>query len=89
MFEDSLVESGGRLAARHPWTTLVSFLMQSMILTVLVLLSLIYTETLPNQRWIYVLEAPPPPPTAPAPPHTVVTSVSRAVCNARHAHGSS
>lgn len=78
MFEDSLVESSGRLAARRPWTTLVSFLMQSMILSALLLLSLIYTETLPKQRWLYVLEAPPPPPTAPAPPHVTVTSVSRA-----------
>jgi protein TonB len=78
MFEDSLVESSGRLAARHPWTTFVSFLMQSTILMALLLASLIYTETLPNQRWMYVLEAPPPPPTAPAPPHTVVASVSRA-----------
>ena len=78
MFEDSLIESGGRLAARHPWTTLASFLMQSTILTALVLLSLVYTETLPSQRWMYVLEAPPPPPIAPALPHTVVTSVSRA-----------
>ena len=29
MFEDSLIESSGRLAARHPWTTAVSFAAQS------------------------------------------------------------
>ncbi len=59
MFEDSLIESSGRLAARHPWTTAVSFACQSIALSFLLLLSLLYTETLPTQRWINVLQAPP------------------------------
>lgn len=64
MFEDSLVESSGRLTARHPWTTAISFLCQSIVVSALLLLSLLYTETLPTQHWIKVLQAPPPPPAA-------------------------
>ena len=67
MFEDSLVESSGKLAARHPFATVVSFAGQIIVLSALLLLSLLYTETLPTQRWINVLQAPPPPPSAPAP----------------------
>jgi periplasmic protein TonB len=65
MFEDSLVESSGRLAVRHPWATAASFAGQSVVLGSLLLLSLIYTESLPTQRWINILQAPPPPPSAP------------------------
>ncbi len=64
MFEDSLVESSGRLTPRHPWTTVVSFAVQTAICGSLLLLSLVYTETLPTQRWINLLQAPLPPPAA-------------------------
>ncbi|MGA2370407.1 MAG: energy transducer TonB [Candidatus Korobacteraceae bacterium] len=68
MFEDSLVESGRRLAGRNPWTTVISFGAQSLLGGVLVLLSLVYTEALPSQKLTSMLEAPAPPPaTAPAP----------------------
>lgn len=78
MFEDSLVESSGRLAVRHPWPTAASFAAQGVIIGSLLLLSLIYTESLPTQRWINILQAPPPPPSAPAPAQQhVVTSASR------------
>ena len=65
MFEDSLVESSGRLAVRHPWATAASFAAQSVVLGSLLLLSLVYTESLPTQRWINILQAPPPAPSAP------------------------
>lgn len=74
MFEDSLVESSGRLAARHPWATAASFAAQSIALGSLLLLSLIYTESLPTHRWIYVPQ--PPPPAAAASQH-VVTSAAK------------
>ena len=76
MFEDSLVESSGRLASRHPWTTAVSFICQSIAITALLLLSLLYTESLPTQRWINVLQAPLPPPAA-APVHTATANSAR------------
>ncbi|MGD0930776.1 MAG: energy transducer TonB [Candidatus Korobacteraceae bacterium] len=72
MFEDSLLASGGRLAGRTPWTTAVSFAVQTLLGGFLVLLSLIYTETLPSQKVLSVLEAPPPP-AAPA-QRTIVRS---------------
>jgi len=67
MFEDSLVESGGKLAHRSPWTTAVSFAAQILLCGILVVISLIYTEALPSQKLLSVLEAPPPPHAAPAP----------------------
>jgi hypothetical protein len=48
MFEDSLVESSGRLAQRNPWTAALSFTVQVLLAGVLVLLPLIYTDALPN-----------------------------------------
>lgn len=75
MFEDSLVESGGRLARRNPWTTAFSFALQIFAGGMLVLMSLIYTEALPSQKLLSVLEAPTPPPAA-APMQQAVTRLS-------------
>jgi len=71
MFEDSLLESGGRLARRPPWTTTISFAGQAALLACLLLLSLFYTDALPMRTLVSSLEAPPPPPIAPAPVQTV------------------
>jgi protein TonB len=71
MFEDSLLESGGRnskLHRRGPWATLFSFLLQIALIGVLVLIPLIYTEALPKQQLMGYLVAPPPPPPPPPPP---------------------
>jgi protein TonB len=76
MFEDSLVESGGRLARRNPWTTAFSFALQIFAGGILVLMSMIYTEALPSQKLLSVLEAPAPPPPA-APVQPAVTRWSR------------
>ena len=51
MFEDSLLESGGRdskLHRRGPWATVISFLIQAAMIGVLVLIPLLYTQTLPK-----------------------------------------
>ncbi len=48
MFEDSLVESGGRLKTRRGATTALSFMLEILLLGVLVLLPLIFTEALPD-----------------------------------------
>ncbi len=51
MFEDSLLESGGknsRLKRRSPAATIVSFLLPILLVGVLVLIPLIYTEALPK-----------------------------------------
>lgn len=68
MFEDSLLESGGRLKTKSKYTTVVSFILQILFISVLVLIPLIYTEALPKQQLMTFLVAPPPPPPPPPPP---------------------
>jgi len=68
MFEDSLVESGGKLRTRRAMTTTISFILEVLFLGVLVLLPLIFTEALPTKQLMTMLTAPPPPPPPPPPP---------------------
>jgi periplasmic protein TonB len=68
MFEDSLMESGGKLKSKRGATTVISFVLQICLIGVLVLLPLIFTEALPRQQLMTFLVAPPPPPPPPPPP---------------------
>jgi protein TonB len=68
MFEDSLIESGGRRGGKRGATTLLSFVLQAILLGILILIPLIYTEALPKQQLMTFLVAPPPPPPPPPPP---------------------
>jgi len=68
MFEDSLVESGGKLKSKQGATTALSFFLQILLIGVLVLLPLVFTEALPKQQLMTFLVAPPPPPPPPPPP---------------------
>src|ERR1700730_6520492 len=72
MFEDSLIESGGRLKTKRGWTSIVSFAIQIMIIGVMVLIPLIFTEALPKGQMMFLLLAPPPPPPPPPPAAAVV-----------------
>lgn len=67
MFEDSLIESGGKLKTKRGWTSLISFALQVMIVGVMVLIPLIFTEALPKTQLMTFLVAPPPPPPPPPP----------------------
>ena len=67
MFEDSLIESGNRLKTKRGWTSILSFLLQFMIIGVMVLIPLIFTEALPKSVQLGFLVAPPPPPPPPPP----------------------
>ena len=49
MFEDSLIESGGKLRTNRGKTTTISFILQVALVGVLVLIPLIFTEALPKQ----------------------------------------
>ena len=77
MFEDSLVESGGRLRTRRGVTTTLSFVLQIIALGIMILIPLIYTEALPKGQLTTFLVAPPPPP--PPPPPAAATPVHRVV----------
>ena len=67
MFEDSLIESGGRLKTKRGRTSVVAFGIEFMIIGVMVLIPLIFTEALPKQQLMTFLVAPPPPPPPPPP----------------------
>ena len=67
MFEDSLIESGGKLKTKRGATTTVSFLVQVGIIGFMVLIPLLFTEALPNMMLSTALVAPPPPPPPPPP----------------------
>ena len=79
MFEDSLIESGGRLKTKRGTTTLISFLFQAVLVGVLVLIPLIFTEALPKTQLMTFLVAPPPPPPPPPPPAAAPVRVVKQV----------
>jgi protein TonB len=79
MFEDSLIESGGRLKTKRGWTTVVSFILQVFLIGVLVLIPLLFTEALPKQQLMTFLVAPPPPPPPPPPPAAAPVKVVKQI----------
>src|ERR1043166_6002053 len=66
MFEDSLIESGGKLKTSRGRTTTFSFILEAIIIGIMVLIPLIFTEALPHAQLMMSLVAPPPPPPPPA-----------------------
>jgi protein TonB len=61
MFEDSLVESTGRIRTRSVRLAVGSFFLQAAILAVLILIPYLYPAALPRQTLTTLLTAPPPP----------------------------
>jgi periplasmic protein TonB len=84
MFEDSLIESGGKLKTKRGFTSAIAFLIEAMILIVLVLIPLVFTEALPRTQLMTFLVAPPPPPPPPPPaaaPVHVVKQIQTDIIN--------
>src|ERR1700739_860201 len=79
MFEDSLLESSGRLHTKRKWTTVLSFVLQCGLIGIMILVPLIYTEALPKQQLMTFLVAPPPPPPPPPPPAAVPVKVVKVI----------
>ena len=77
MFEDSLMESGGRIKTNQKWTGLISTTVQLGLVGFLVLLPLIFTEALPKGQLTTWLVAPPPPPPPPPPAAPKIEHVQR------------
>lgn len=71
---DQLVVSGNMEATHKPWAVTLSALVQILILGVLILIPLIYTEALPKGMLNTFLVAPAPPP-PPPPPQPIVKVV--------------
>ena len=77
MFEDSLIESGGKLKTKRGRTSAIAFVLEAMIVGVMVLIPLIFTEALPKTQLMTFLVAPPPPPPPPPPAAAPVHVVKR------------
>jgi protein TonB len=67
MFEDSLIESGGKLKDKRRMTAAFSFFLEAVVIGVMILIPLLFTEALPNLAASMSLVAPPPPPPPPPP----------------------
>jgi protein TonB len=68
MFEDTLIESQGKIKTRRGWTTLISFALEAIAIGIMVLIPLMFTQALPTEKLVATLVAPPPPPPPPPPP---------------------
>ena len=71
MFEDSLIESGGKLKTKRAQTSFVAFIFEGILIGIMVLIPLLITEALPKSQLMMSLVAPPPPPPPPPPPAVV------------------
>lgn len=84
MFEDSLLESGGRLKTKRGRTTAIAIVLEILAIVVMVLIPLIFTEALPKQQLMTFLVAPPPPPPPPPPaaaPVKIVKQIQTDIVN--------
>jgi protein TonB len=68
MFDELVESSPVKKKTNKPWTILVSTMVQTLLLGVMILIPLIYTEALPKTMLTTFLVAPPPPPPPPPPP---------------------
>jgi len=85
LFEDCLLEASSGQRKRRTWSTFLSLLLQCVLLGILVLIPLWFTDMLPKQQLLTFLEAPPPPPppppAAPAPTAVRVVKVTSDIAN--------
>jgi periplasmic protein TonB len=77
MFDQMVVSSVHGSKTHKPWTVALSMIVQILVVGVLILIPLIYTEALPKAMLSTFLVAPPPPP--PPPPPAPKTEVIRRI----------
>ncbi len=75
MFDDLLESTVVKKKTNKGWSVILSGIAQGLILGVLILIPLIYTEALPKAMLSTLLIAPPPPPPPPPPPQAVKTVI--------------
>jgi protein TonB len=68
MFETCMIESANQYKNHRKMSTVISLCLQFLLLAVMILIPLIYTEALPKALLAATLVAPPPPPPPPPPP---------------------
>src|SRR5580698_6117314 len=77
MFEDSLIESGGRLKTKRGLTSGFAFLLEAALIGVMVLIPLLFTDALPKAQLLGMVMTAPPPPPPPPPPAAIVHVVKQ------------
>src|SRR6267154_4584906 len=77
MFEQTFVE--GTAKTSKPWTVMLSFVGQCALIGVVVLIPLIFTDSLPKTQLTSFLVAPPPPPPPPPPPAAAPVKIIKQV----------
>jgi len=65
---DQMIVSSTRKHRRNPWAYLISMTIQILVIGVMILVPLLYTEALPTQAFVSWVAAPPPPPPPPPAP---------------------
>ncbi len=76
MFEQTFVQTG---KTNTTWTVILSFAVQIVAITVLVILPLIYYAVLPSATLTSLITAPPPPPPPPPPPAAAPPKVVKVI----------
>jgi len=72
LFSDVLLESGGLERKRRTLSAVLSFVVQCLVVGILLIVPLMFTDVLPRQQLLTFLMAPPPPP--PPPPAASVAA---------------
>src|SRR5262249_44685526 len=75
LFADSSLDSGKSERNRRKFATVFSFVLQCLLIGVLLIVPLMFTEALPQQQLLTFLVAPPPPP----PPPPAAQAVAKVV----------
>ena len=65
---DQMIVSCTRKHRRNPWAYFISMTIQILVIGVMILVPLLYTEALPTQAFVSWVAAPPPPPPPPPAP---------------------
>jgi len=75
LFSDVLLDSAGEFHKRRTWPTLISFIVQCMVVATVVIVPLWFTDALPKAQLLTFLVAPPPPPPPPPPAAEAMSKV--------------
>jgi protein TonB len=79
MFDELVESSAVKKKTNKSWAVTLSVVVQTLILLVLILIPLIYTQALPKAMLSTLLIAPPPPPPPPPPPQAAPVKVIKPV----------
>ena len=59
LFQDTLLESGGKSRPRNPWAAMASLVFQLIVVAALIIVPLFHTDVLPKRQTLTMLFAPP------------------------------